>query len=180
MTAGVSRGPVSHLLAGMCASDLARWISQIYGVTAARGRLNGRASTPRNAPREARRRGRVWKPHDHRRAAAAQLESCHEPGRSEPPLTGQQSASSTDYTCPRSPSSGAELGSPNPGGKRRRRSSQTRKANQTPQTSTVRGSTNTDSMNQARTRTHRGWVLTIDAQHCTHRHADTDSTRGVV
>ena len=38
------------------------------------------------------RRGRVWKPHDHRRAASAPLESCHEPGRSAPPLTGQQSA----------------------------------------------------------------------------------------
>ena len=61
----------------MCASDLARWISRICGVTAARGRLNGRASTPRKAPREARKRGRVWKPHDHRRAAAAPLESCH-------------------------------------------------------------------------------------------------------
>ena len=38
------------------------------------------------------RQGRVWKPHDYRRAAAAQLESNHEPGRSELPLTGQQSA----------------------------------------------------------------------------------------
>ena len=38
------------------------------------------------------RRGRVWKPHDHRRAASAPLEACHEPGRSAQPLTGQQSA----------------------------------------------------------------------------------------
>ena len=38
------------------------------------------------------RRGRVWKPHDHRRAASAPLESCHELGRSAQPLTGQQSA----------------------------------------------------------------------------------------
>ena len=35
------------------------------------------------------RRGRVWKTRQHRRAASAPLESCHEPGRSTQPLTGK-------------------------------------------------------------------------------------------